>query len=445
MSTFDIRKPLLNPYLALGLAILGAASMVYYHQGLFIPRSKTMLAARGLGNGYSFGNDFYQVWLTSRALSEKQNPYSPEMTKEIQVGLYGRPLDPNRASDPVDQRAFPYPAFTDLLFWPVCQLPFTIVRIAILCALLALTIAAIPLWVQAMGWNLHWTWIALISGLTLSSYPALEGLFAGQLGLLVSFLLAATLFSLRRERFLAAGILLGLAAMKPQSTLLVTLYLLLWAIHQWNQRKSFVVGLLATDLLLLGASLVILPHWISSWLGTVLAYSHYTTPRLIREVIPSFLPDAVAGPTSFLLTIIAVVLSLLLIFQSRKSDLRSSEFWLTFSLLLSVTAVVLLPGQAVYDHLILVPALLVIWQERYCLYQSGRVSRLLLALVSIVFLWPWVTAACLLLLRLFATRAVFNSPVLLSLPIRTAASLPFAVLAALVWIWLNRRERKAAS
>ena len=49
--------------------------MLYYHQGMFMPRVVAVGAAEGLGNGYSFGNDFYQVWLTTRQwLRQGRNP-----------------------------------------------------------------------------------------------------------------------------------------------------------------------------------------------------------------------------------------------------------------------------------------------------------------------------------------------------------------------------------
>lgn len=447
MARSDISKRLLSPSLVLCLAVVGAASMAYYHQRWFIPRSNATLAARGLGNGYSFGNDFYPVWLSSRALvGRKQNPYTPEITKEIQIGLYGRPLDTHHAGDPADQRMFVHPVFTDLLFWPASQFPFSVVRVVVFFVLLALTIASVCLWLQAMSWNLQWKWVAVILLLTLSSYSALEGLYAGQLGLLVAFLLAATLASMMREKFFLAGILLALTTMKPQMTLLVTLYLLMWASQDLRRRKNLIVGLLATGLLLLGSSLAVLPGWISSWVQSVSAYRRYTAPPLVRGIVISFLPERMAAPITILLTVIAVAMSLLLIWQSRKADLQSSQFWLTLSLLLSVTTVILLPGQAVYDHLILIPALLVIWRERQPLLHSGPVPRLLLAVAAIVFLWPWMAALAFVLVRPFVSQAIVDSPALMALPIRTAASLPFAVLVLLVLNWrINRRELKAVS
>ena len=95
-----------------------------------MPRVVAVRTAAGLGNGYSFGNDFYQVWLSARELlSQKRDPYSQQMTLEIQTGLYGRPLDPKRPTDPVDRRVFPYPVYADLLFWPAAEVPFPAVRV----------------------------------------------------------------------------------------------------------------------------------------------------------------------------------------------------------------------------------------------------------------------------------------------------------------------------
>src|SRR5580698_9437082 len=87
--------------IALTLALLGSASILYYHLGLFLPRTLEPRAALGLGNGYAFGDDFYPVWLTTRQWrAEHRDPYSPEMTREIQTGLFGRPLDPRNPTDP---------------------------------------------------------------------------------------------------------------------------------------------------------------------------------------------------------------------------------------------------------------------------------------------------------------------------------------------------------
>src|SRR5690242_3071409 len=54
-------------------------------------------------------SDLYPRWLGARELLlHGRDPYSPEITREIQIGYYGRPLDSSRLNDPKDQQGFAY-------------------------------------------------------------------------------------------------------------------------------------------------------------------------------------------------------------------------------------------------------------------------------------------------------------------------------------------------
>jgi hypothetical protein len=95
----EFRRTQIVPALALALACVGAASLVYYHLGLFIPRALQVRASIGLGNGYSFGDDFYPIWFTTReSRLGDHDIYSYETTRQIQIGLFGRPVGPPRSS-----------------------------------------------------------------------------------------------------------------------------------------------------------------------------------------------------------------------------------------------------------------------------------------------------------------------------------------------------------
>src|SRR5271166_5129433 len=89
----------------LSLVILCSTCMVYYHLALFVARAQEVRTAQGFGNGYSFGADFYPIWFTSReGLLPNDDPYSPEMTRQIQIGLFGRSLDAGNPAAPQDYR-----------------------------------------------------------------------------------------------------------------------------------------------------------------------------------------------------------------------------------------------------------------------------------------------------------------------------------------------------
>jgi Glycosyltransferase family 87 len=434
------------PRLGLCLALIGAASMLYYHQRLFIPSVVVARTAQGLRNDFSFGNDFYQVWLTSRELLQhRSDPYSPEITREIQIGLYGHPLDPPRPGDPVDRRIFPYPAFADLLFWPSAEFPFAPMRVAVVCVLALLTLASVPLWTRALEWRLSPISLAVILLFTLCSYPALEALYAAQLGLLVAFLLAAAMVALQQHRFLLAGIFMAITTIKPQVTVLAVVYLLLWSLYDWRVRGRFCLGFFSTLALLVGTSLAVLPHWIQSWIHTILAYRHYNPPPLVAQVLTSPLGPRLAGPATFVLTAASIVIAIALAWHHRAAAYGSFAFWITLTLLLSITTIIVLPGQAIYDHLILLPGILLLVRYRSELREAGPVPRALQSAGLLVLLWPWIAAFAVILLHAGLAPATFNSMAILSLPIRTAASLPFVVLALLAWTLRINSARNQAT
>lgn len=419
-----------SPVLAVVLAFIAAAAMLYYHQGLFMPRVLEIRAAKGLGDGYAFGDDFYPIWLTAKLWPiSRRDLYGVEMTRSIQTGLFGRSLDArNRSDPPADYRTFAYPAFTELLFWPTAILPFPALRIVLIILLPLITVCSIWLWLLALEWNIHWLWFLTIALLTLSNYPVLEALFALQPGLIVGFLLAASLFALRKDRPLLAGILIALTTIKPHMTLLPIVYLLLWVSPDRRRRAHFMAGFFATLLALVAASLLIWPSWIRAWTNVILGYHRYATPPLVSELLGLTL-GALVGP---LLIAAALVASAALAWRKRHASLTSPDFWLTLSLLLAVTSVAILPGQAIYDQVILLPGILALlryWPE---LRQSGRVPRALQKLGVVVFLWPWAAALGLILVRPLLPPERFASTAVFALPIRTAGSFPFAVLALLV-------------
>jgi len=433
---------ILRPRLTVLLALLLSAGMTYYHVGLFLPRAMERAAARGLGGGYSFGNDFYPIWLTSHeALLRHRNPYSSEMTREIQTGIFGRPLDGRSAADPPrDYRAFAYPVFVDLLFWPLSLLPFPVVRIGLAAILASLTTLSIPLWLRALRRRASPSLLAILILLTLSSYAVLEGLFAVQPGLVVGFLLAASFAALAQERLFVAGSLLAFTFIKPQMSAVVAVYLLLWSFARWRERRSFVYGFFAWSAALAGLSLAVWPHWIPEWLHVLSGYGGYSPPPLITYSLGPRL-GPLLGP---ILTGLLLGAATILIWRMRSVPAASPAFALTVSLLLALTSITLLPGQAVYDHVVLLPGIFVIlwtWRE---VVLSSRPFGVVLAAAAVALFWQWMVVPPLLASRYFLSPAQFFSNSIFLLPLRAAASVPLAVSAVLGYMmWKTMRDKRA--
>ena len=425
------RSPSRFALLALCLSVVGAAAILYYQVGLFLPRSQEVRETRKLGGGYAFADDLYQIWLTSLEWQQhRSDPYSAQMTREIQTGLYGRPLDPNRPGDPIDLRMFPYPAFADILFWPVAQLPFVVARVVFVCLLVLLTAASVWLWMQALGLRFSRHWIVILLLLVFGSFPVLEGLYAGQVGLLVACLLAASILALQRGKLLLSGVLMALTTIKPQVTLLAILYLLFWSSRHWRSGSRFCAGFFSTLFVMVGAALAVWPHWIQSWTRVVLLYHGYNAPPLLTEFLAWPLGRRTAGSVSQVLIVGLLIVAAILAWRNRRAATDSLEFWFTLTLLLAITTIALLPGQALYDHVILLPGILLLasqWQQ----WSANWVLKTLLVIGVAMLVWPWIASLILIGLHLFLTHEQFYSKPIFSLPLRMTAVFPFVVLGVL--------------
>lgn len=428
----EFRRTQIIPALVLALACVGAASMVYYHLGLFIPRALQVRASIGLGNGYSFGDDFYPVWFIARqSRLGYRDLYSYEMTRQIQIGLFGRPLDPHRKSDPpIDYRQYSYPAFTNLILWPSALVDFPRLRMVLTLLLPTLTALSIWMWLKALRWQIHPMWVASIIVLTLCTYQVLEAFFALQPGLFVGFFLAAAALAIRSKRLMLAGALCSLTLIKPQVTALAILYLLVWGLSDRTRARFWQGFLLVTSALMIG-SLAIWPHWMSQWVTVLLGYHHYAMPPLINILLGPAVPGYVAP------AVIAgmVALGIGIAWRNRRAAQDSLCFWFTLSVLLAITTITLLPGQAVYDHIILIPGILLLLRYSHELAKAGRIGRALLLAGGLVLAWPWLSAFVLLVIRPWLSPDAFYAVPIFALPIRTAASLPFAVVVLLGWTW----------
>ncbi len=421
----------------LGLVILCASCMFYYHLGFFLPRAIEVRAAQGFGGGYSFGADFYPIWLTSRqVVLHHRDPYAAETTRQVQMGLFGRSLDPDNPAASPEYRAFSYPLFTDILLWPLAQLPFARVRIVLALVLPLLTALSVLVWIRALHLRAGPVTLAAVILLTLSSYAVLEGLFAEQMGLLVGFLLAASLAALVRHRLFLSSVLLSFALIKPQMVLLVAVYLLFWTCAHFRARWRLAAGFLFTTLMLVASSLLLWPRWIAEWLQVVYGYRQYSTPPLVCYLLgnkmgPRFGPILIA-----LLLLSAIVLA----WRMRRALPGTVEFGLTVSVLLALTTITLLPGHAVYDHVMLLPGIILIAFSWRSFAASSAPFRMMLAATSLALFWQWICAPLVIAVRPLVSHQVFVS-YLLTIPVRTAASIPFGVLALLgLIIWQRRRQ-----
>lgn len=415
-----------RPKSTLVVAILLATGMTYYYFALLIPQVRAVHASHQLDGGYYYGGDLYPIWLTTHELLlHHRNPYTNAMTREIQTGLFGRTLDPRRAGDPPEHyRAFSYPLYTDVIGTPLTWLSFRQVQFALAFASPLLVAVGVWLWLVAFDLRVGAASTTALILLTLTSYAVLEAIFAQQPAIIVGGSLAAMSASLKYERYLLAGVCLALAAIKPQLMLLLAVWLLLWAVSDWARRKTLIFGFALTLACLLGASQLVLPGWFFGWRAALLEYRQYTEPPLVQFVLGKWL----GGLVGFVL----LVLGAGVCWRTRRAAAMSHDFALTLSLALAVTIVTLPTGGAVYDHVLLLPAILWLYSSRDRVLRAARPLRVFVLLGLIALAWQWI-AACAVGALVWLMPAWRNAAQLLVFPLRAAAPFPFAVLAALLY------------
>jgi hypothetical protein len=384
------------------------------------PQQKEYASSHGIPRGNL--SDLYPRWLGSRELLlNRRDPYSAEITREIQSGYYGRPLDAARPDDPHDQEAFAYPVYVTFLLAPAIKLPFAAVQELFRCLLAGLTLLSAVLWLRVMRWHLSWISGTVVVLLTLASFPAVQGIRLQQLSLLVTALIAGSVYLLSRNQQIPAGILLALATIKPQLSIPLAAWLLLWSGSKLKMRWKFAASFAIMLLILIGAGEFLLPGWIREFRSAVIAYRTYTRAQSIL--------DQLSGPVAGGVLAASVVLAVALAgWRSRKcpADTEDDHFCWTTSLVLAST-VVIVPTTAPYNQLLLVPGSLLIaraWSES----RSVTVAfRILSAITAACVIWPWISATALALASFF-TPAVER---LWQVPLWTSLLLPIPLTACL--------------
>ena len=402
------------------LALLFAASMWFYVARVLVPYQRSDAAAHQRPRGNL--SDLYPRWVGARELLlHHRNPYSPEVTREIQLGYYGRELDPSRAGDPKDQQAFAYPAYVAFLLAPTVGLPFDGVMIGFECALVLLSLGSVWLWLRAIGWRPKPATTAMLVILTLGSFPAVQGFKLQQLSLLVAALMAGSAALLVGKHFFAAGAALAVATIKPQLVLPLLLCLLLWTANDWADRQRFAWGFGLSLAVLGGGAEIVLPGWFGDFVAATRDYRRYTGGKSLLDTLLSPALGRVAALAA-LLVLLAVA------WRLRRAEVGSRDFSLLLATALAVTLIVI-PMFAAYNQLLLLPALLLVAREWPELWTNGALSKAACVLTVAIVGWPWLAAVGLTLANLAMPAASVQRG--WAIPLYTSLAIPLVLIVQL--------------
>jgi hypothetical protein len=356
-------------------------------QSIAVPHQMAESAERGAPRGNL--SDLYPRWLGARELLvHHRDPYTPEITREIQIGYYGRPLDPTRKNDPIDQQGFAYPIYVVLMLAPTVTLPFSIVHRIVFWLFAVLTTMSVPLWLGTIRWRLSRAETVIAILLTLGCFPAIQGLRLQQLTVLVVALVAGSMYAITRRRFVLAGMLLAMASIKPQLVFLLILWLCTWLLGNWRERQRVLWSFVICMAVLVVAGELLLPGWITEFRAAMKEYYRYTGGG--NSLLNGFLPPLLARIAS--LVLVGVVL--FFAWRKRHASEETSAFQWLLSFTLATTLVVI-PMFAPYNQLLLLPGVMMALRARRELWRNSRLSQFFCCTTAGSIGFPLLSAACL--------------------------------------------------
>ncbi len=364
------------------LAVIAMASMWFYVIGILRAHQIADAQVRQIPRGNL--SDLYPRWLGARELLLRQrNPYSREVTLEIQEGYYGRRLDAGRPNDPKDQQGFAYPVYVVFLLAPLIGLPFHEVQILFHWLLLGLTGASVWLWLRALRWRLPCVTLATCVVLTLGSFPAVQGIKLQQFSLLVAALLAGSVACVASGWLFFGGVLLALATIKPQLAWPAVAWLLLWAVGDWRVRRSLVFGFGLVMALLLAGAEVVLPGWLRMFAEAVRQYHGYTQNRSVLDQLVPW------GWTGEIVGAAAVLGCGFFLWKVHREGSDTDDFGRATALVMALT-VLIVPMYAPYNQVLLLPAILALVRDWTSITSRWRAARLGYVAAGFALLWQWM-------------------------------------------------------
>ena len=403
------------------LSILCAVGMWTYVDRVLIPHQISDAAAHDRPRGNL--SDLYPRWLGARELLlHGRDPYSAAVTREIQTGYYGRPLDSSRPADPTDQQAFAYPAYVVFYLAPTVRLHFGIVQRAFFWILVGITAASVFLWLRLLGWTVAPSVQAAMVALTLSSLPVLQGLKLQQFSLFVAAMCAASMALLAAGCLIPAGILLALATIKPQLVLPLLLWLGLWSLGDLRRRYRLAASFLIVMVVLCAAAEWFLPHWIARFWHAAGAYLQYTQAVPVLEAVVPY-------PWGRLLVVLFAGTVAVVCFKQRREPENTDAFRSSICLVMALT-VLTVPTFSLYNQALLLPAILLIARDRRVIWGRNLVSRALLIAVTVLLAWPWFCCTALAALSFVLSQETVERA--WAAPLWTVPQIPLGVAALML-------------
>lgn len=325
------------------------------------------------------GNDFLVHWVGTRSLIFRGlSPYSDETALEIQKMAYGRPA---RAGE--HELRVAYPLYSIVVFLPYALIgDFSLARALWMTTLEAAIVALSLLSIRLTTWRPKLTLLSSFLVFSVIWYHGLRPLINGNAVILVALGIVGAFWAIREGADELAGVLLAFTTIKPQLSILLIVFVVLFAL--WHKRWRVLFWLMGTVILLsLGAALL-LPDWILQNLREILRYPAYNPPGTLQAALRIWFP-LFGNRLGWAVTGILILMLLLEWRFALRAEFR--HFLWTACLTLTASQWIGIqtdPG----NFIILMPALVLVlsvWEERW--RRSGHIFALMTMLFLFFGIW----------------------------------------------------------
>jgi hypothetical protein len=367
------------------------------------------------------GEGFLIQWLGIRALViEGESPYSQAVTEQIRQVI-------DRENSFIKGYS---PRYTSPLYSGIIVLPFALIKDMELAHALWLSFqllaifAILLLSLKLTEWRPSRLVFLFFSLVSMFSYHIFLPWLDGGLSIWAAFFLVVALLSLRNNWNEIGGIFLAMAAIQPQMTLLVIIFLLIWAAS--CHKRILIIWFLVTVVLLSILGLFLVPDWIMQYLRLIFNFSENFPPGSLGAYFMEMWP----GLGKQLGWLVSIILGVTVIFEGWIA-LRKDFRHMLWAACLMVVASEWIGIPTVPGHLIglILPIILVsaALSERW----SSGGQWVTMAVTLIVFLWEWV---------IFYNNIHGDTP---GMQLNLLIPLPLMLLLGLYWVrwWAIRQKR----
>jgi hypothetical protein len=228
--------------------------------------------------------DLFWIWAGGQAILRGENPYGPETTRVIQLGVFNKIIPPHQY-----QHSFPHPAHIAFVLLPFVALPFSWSIIIWLSLQIPLFMITLLLGFNLLNWSIRPFWLFVLTVLALMGfrYP-INAYVVGQLTFFVifCFVLPAWLFKENHLRW--SAMVLTCTTIRPDLALLAILIALL-LVRRSPQRVAFITTLLITGLIFSLIPVMFIGFWPLTWLQALQSYGANPFATWPPELLPLWL------------------------------------------------------------------------------------------------------------------------------------------------------------